>query len=132
MGSSNGGMTALEIAIRHPQPLAAAYLKANPDRQGLRAMFDNDRARMLAFRDFRDSAIRAIEAPALILDGDEDVVLPEHALGLSHLMPQARLVILPGGHGEYLGEVCKRNPHSKIPALTVAAIEEFLDAFAVH
>ena len=90
-------------------------------------MFDKDRVRMLAFQDFSDSDIHRIQAPKLVLDGDEDVVLPEHALALFHILPHAQLAILPGGHGEYLGEICARKPNSKIPALTVAIIEQFLD-----
>ena len=163
IGFSNGGLSALQIAIRHPQlvnrlvlastpykrsgmragffeglqratlkdmpqPLQDAYFKADSDPKGLQAMFDKDRVRMLGFRDFRDSDIHAIQAPALVLDGDQDVVLPEHALGLFHLLAHAQLAILPGGHGEYLGEICARNPHSKVPALAVAVIEEFLDS----
>jgi pimeloyl-ACP methyl ester carboxylesterase len=42
-------------------------------------MFDRDPNRMLAFRDFNDADLHAIAAPVLILDGDADVVRPEHA-----------------------------------------------------
>ncbi len=111
-----------------PEPLQEAYLKANPDPKGLQAMFDRDRDRMLAFKDFSDSDIRGVEAPVLILNGDSDVVRPDYALALSHLLPHAQLAILPGGHGECLGEICARDKNSKIPALAAAIIEEFLDA----
>jgi pimeloyl-ACP methyl ester carboxylesterase len=162
-GFSNGGMSCLQVAFRHPQlvnklvlastpykrdsmqpgffqglqhatlndmppQLKAAYLKANPDPKGLQAMFDRDRNRMLAFKDFSDSDLRAIAAPVLILDGDADVVRPEHALALLHLVPHGQLAILPGGHGEYLGEVCARDKNSKIPALVTTLIEQFLAA----
>jgi pimeloyl-ACP methyl ester carboxylesterase len=111
-----------------PQPLKEAFLKANPDPEALKAMFDRDHARMLAFEDFRDSDIRGIQTPALVLDGDADVVRPEHALALSRLLPHARLAIQPGGHGEYLGEVCTTDRNSNIPALMATMIEWFLDA----
>ena len=162
IGFSNGGTTALQIAIRHPnrvnklvlfsatykrsgtqpgvfegfkdaslekslpQPLKDAYLKANSDLKGLQTMFDRDLARMLAFKDISDAQIKAIQAPALIINGDADLVRPEHALELSHALPRARLAILPGGHGEYIGESCSTNKNSKIPQLTTAMIEEFL------
>lgn len=74
-----------------------------------------------------DAAIQAIRAPTLVLNGGADVVLPGHALALSHVLPHAQLAILPGTHGEYLGEICARNPSSKIPALVTTVIEEFLD-----
>lgn len=163
MGFSNGGTTALQIAIRHPQivnklvlcsatykrsgmvprffegfehatldnmpkPLQAAYLKANPDLQGLKRMFERDVARMKAFTDIPDSAIQAIQSPALVINSDQDVVMPEHALELSRLLAHGQLAILPGAHGEYIGEICSRDPNSKIPSLVTAIIESFLKA----
>ncbi len=161
MGFSNGGTTALQIAIRHPelvnnlvlasatykrdgmqpgffegfknaslenmpQPLKDAYLKANPDPKGLQAMFDRDVARMVAFKDISDADIKAIQAPALVINGDAEVVRAEHALELSRTLPHAKLAILPGGHGEYIGEICAAEKNSKIPALVTAMIEAFL------
>ena len=109
-----------------PQPLKEAYLKANPDPKGLQTMFDRDVARMVAFRDISDSDIQAIQAPALVINGDADVVRTEHALALSRALPHARLAILPCGHGEYIGEICAADKNSKIPALVTAMIEAFL------
>ncbi|HTL57864.1 MAG TPA: alpha/beta hydrolase [Candidatus Limnocylindrales bacterium] len=109
-----------------PPPLKEAYLKANPDSKGLQAMFDRDVARMAGFKDIPDAAIKSIQAPALILNGDTDVVRPEHALELFHTLPHAKLAILPGGHGECIGEICSPDKDSKIPALVVALIEAFL------
>jgi pimeloyl-ACP methyl ester carboxylesterase len=110
-----------------PQPLKEAYLKANPDPKGLQAMFERDVARMVAFKDIGDTDIQAIQAPALVINGDAEVVRVEHALALSRALPHARLAILPGGHGEYIGEICAADPNSKIPALVIAIIEAFLN-----
>jgi pimeloyl-ACP methyl ester carboxylesterase len=161
LGFSNGGTTALQIAIRHPArvnrlvlasatyrrdgmqagffegmrqaalehmpgPLKDAYLEANPDPAGLRTMFDRDVARMLAFSDIDDADVRGIEAPALVINAHAEVVRVEHALALSRTLPHAQLAILPGGHGDYIGEICAANPHSRVPDLVVAMIEEFL------
>ncbi|MEO6001992.1 MAG: alpha/beta hydrolase [Opitutus sp.] len=162
MGFSNGGTTALQIAIRHaglvnrlvlasatykrdglrpgffegfqqasleksmPQSLKEAYLKANPDPKGLQTMFDRDVARMADFRDISDTEMKAVLAPSLILNGDADVVRSEHALEMSRLLPHAKLVILPGAHGEYIGEICAANKNSKMPTLVTAMIDEFL------
>jgi pimeloyl-ACP methyl ester carboxylesterase len=109
-----------------PPPLKEAYLKANPDLQGFQAMFDRDVARMVGFQDISDSLIQGIQAPALVLNGDAEVVRVEHALELSRTLPHARLAILPCGHGDYLGDVCTPNPDSPLPALVTALIEEFL------
>ena len=109
-----------------PQPLKDAYLKANPDPKGLKAMFDRDVARMAVFKDISDADIRGIQAPALVINGDAEVVRADHALELSCTLPHAQLAILPGGHGEYIGEICSRDAHSPIPALVTAMIQGFL------
>jgi pimeloyl-ACP methyl ester carboxylesterase len=109
-----------------PQPLQAAYLKANPDPDGLRRMFERDVARMAGFMDIPGDKIRSIQAPSLVLNGDSEIVLVEHALELFRTLPRASLAILPGGHGDYLGEICSPDKNSKLPALVVAMIEEFL------
>ncbi|MEQ1831484.1 MAG: alpha/beta hydrolase [Candidatus Eisenbacteria bacterium] len=111
-----------------PQPLKDAYLKVNPDPQKLRAMHDKDAARMQSFTDVPDEQVRAVRATTLVLIGDQDIVKPEHALELTRLIPGARLAILPGGHGDYLGERVVSRPDSKYPPITVRLIEEFLDA----
>ena len=109
-----------------PQPLKDAYLDANPDPKGLDAMFHRDVARMVAFKDISDTDIKAIQAPALVINGDAEAVSTEHALLLYRTLPHAQLAILPGGHGDYIGEICTPEPHSKIPAMVVLMIGKFL------
>lgn len=111
-----------------PQPLKEAYLKVNNDPKGLEAMFHRDVARMVAFKDIPDAAIKAIQAPALVINGDAEVIRADHALELAHTLPHARLAILPGGHGEYIGEICAPDPNSKLPAMVTEMIEAFLQA----
>ena len=110
-----------------PEPLKAAFLKISPDTNKLRNMHDKDRARMLVFKNWNDEEIHSIQSPTLIIIGNRDIVTPEHALKMSHIIPHAELMIVPGVHGSFIGEVCTVTKESKIPALTVAAIEEFLD-----
>lgn len=110
-----------------PQPLQDAYLKANPDHKGLQRMFERDVARMMAFKDIGEADIRSIRAPALVINGDAEIVRVEHALALARTLPHARLAILPGGHGEYIGEIEAADRHSKIPVLVAAMIEAFLE-----
>ena len=109
-----------------PRPLQEAYLKANPDPKGLQSMFDRDVARMAAFKDISDGEIKSIQAPTLVLNGDADVVLSEHALELSRTLPHARLAILPGGHGHYIGEIESPDKNSKLPIWVTTMIEDFL------
>ncbi len=110
-----------------PQPLKEAFFKINADNTALQNMHDKDRDRMLAFKDWTEDDIRSIQAPALIIVGNNDFVTNEHALKMSQVIPKGELVILPGSHGSCIGEICAAEKGSKIPELTVAAIEEFLD-----
>ena len=90
-------------------------------------MFDRDVARMVAFKDISDADIKAIQAPALVINGHAEMVRAEHALVLSRTLPQAQLAILPGGHGDYIGEICAADKNSKLPDLVTALIERFLE-----
>ena len=76
--------------------------------------------------DMNEADIRNIQAPALVVIGDADIVRPEHAVERFRLMPDARLMVLPGGHGEYLGEMTtlKQKGCGHYPA--VELIEAFL------
>jgi len=109
-----------------PAPLKEAFLAVNPDPRALQTMHDKDAARMREFRDWSDDSLRSIKAPALIINADRDVIKNEHALAMSRLVPNARLLIVPGNHGSYLGEACAIVPGSKIPELVVKFVEEFL------
>jgi pimeloyl-ACP methyl ester carboxylesterase len=110
-----------------PQPLKDAFLRVNPDVQQLKTMHDKDAARMQSFQDVSDEAVRSVRAPALIVVGDQDIVKPEHAVELARLMSGARLLILPGGHGDYLGEAVMTQKDTRYPELTAQLIEDFLD-----
>jgi pimeloyl-ACP methyl ester carboxylesterase len=161
-GFSNGGNTAMQIAIRHPDivrklvlgstfykragfppefweslmtaelddmppQLREAYKKTAPDTSGLITMFTKDKTRMLEFTDWREESISSVKMPALIILGDQDVIRPEHAVEMFRLLPNARLSILPGTHGAYIGEVTTGMGNNKILSLTVSMIEEFLN-----
>jgi pimeloyl-ACP methyl ester carboxylesterase len=140
LGFSNGGTTALQVAIRHPEKvshlvicsalvsrdgahdefwnfmkhakieympreLKDAYTRVAPDSSGLQAMHDRCAARMVNFVDIPAEQIRSVKAPVLIVTGDRDVCSVEHMLALHRSMEGSRLAVLPGGHGEYMGEI---------------------------
>jgi pimeloyl-ACP methyl ester carboxylesterase len=111
-----------------PQPLKDAFLAVNPDPAKLKTMHDKDAERMRHFTDVPDADLRAIGAPTLIVIGDRDIVKPEHAIELTHLIPNARLIVLIGGHGDYLGEAIMTQRATRAPELTAGLVEEFLDA----
>lgn len=162
-GFSNGGTTALQIAIRHPElvdklivasalckrngvpsqfwgfmeqarlenmleQLKEAYKKVAPDTSGLQVMHDKDAKRMVDFKDIPDEKIKSIKAPTLIIIGDKDVITPEHAIEMHRLIANSELVIIPGGHGEYIGEITTLKPdYKESDFVAVPMIESFLD-----
>jgi pimeloyl-ACP methyl ester carboxylesterase len=111
-----------------PQPLKDAFLRSNPDPAKLRVMHDKDLERMQNFVDTTDAEVRSVKAPTLVLLGEHDVPTVEHGLELTRLFPRAELIVLPGGHGEYLGELIFGKPGSPYPKLSAGLIEAFLDA----
>jgi pimeloyl-ACP methyl ester carboxylesterase len=163
LGFSNGGTTALQMGIRHPQRVrrlvvASAnykrsampdgfwesmanarfsdmpqrykdiYLDITGDPARLMAMFTRSSQRMQRFADIPDAKIKSIAAPVLVMTGDRDVIRPEHAVELFRALPDARLCILPGGHGSYFGEIMTPEVPDRVPARFVEIVEEFLGA----
>ncbi len=162
LGFSNGGNTAMQIAIRRsnlvdklviissfykregmipgffegmqlatlenmPILLKTYYLQINNDQKGLQRMFNKDKERMLHFKDWRDEDLASIKNPSLIISGDKDVVTTEHTVKMSQIIPNAQLMILPGTHGSFIGEICAVEEGSKLPESTVTIIKEFLN-----
>ena len=108
-----------------PQPLKDAFLKEDPDTNALYKMYKRDVTRMRSFPDISEDLMKTIKAPAFIIIGDADVVQPEHAVEMYRLLPHAKLAILPGIHGEYLGEITTPQDSTLIAA-TVSMINKFL------
>ncbi|SEL91522.1 alpha/beta fold hydrolase [Parapedobacter koreensis] len=162
LGFSNGGTTALQVAIRYPDlvgsiiaasalckrsgvpfqfwdfmkqarlenmptPLKEAYKEVAPDPDGLQIMHDRDAKRMVDFKDIPDEQLQSIKAPTLILIGDQDVITPEHAIEMHKLIAHTRLAIIPGRHGEYIGEVTTLKPNYRDDNFVVPIIENFLE-----
>ena len=110
-----------------PQPLKDAFLRVNPDTALLRRMHDKDARRMQTFEDVPDDRVRSVRAPTLVVLGDRDIVRVEHAVALTRLFPEARLLVLPGGHGDYLGEAVMTRRETRLPELTAGLIDTFLN-----
>ena len=109
-----------------PQQLKDAYLAVNRDLKGLEAMCNKDIQRMLGFKDWQDADLQSITMPAFVIGSDNDVMTPEHAVEMYRLLPHAQLAILPGGHGEYIGEITTpQNP--TFIAATVSMLVNFLE-----
>lgn len=110
-----------------PEQLKEAYQQVAADPAGLQVMHDKDAKRMVDFKDIPDAKIRSIKAPALIIIGDKDVITPEHAIEMHRLMDNSQLAVIPGGHGEYIGEITTLTAGYKSSDFVVPMIENFLD-----
>lgn len=161
-GFSNGGTTAVQIAIRHPeivnrmilgsalckrngvpaqfwdfmkqatlanmpQQLKDAYKQVAPNANGLQIMHDKDVKRMVNFKDIPNEQIKSIKARTLIIIADKDVITPEHAIQMQRLIAGSALAIIPGVHGEYIGEITTLPSHSKEANYVIPMIESFLN-----
>src|SRR5258705_8494363 len=63
----------------------------------------------------------------MIIAGDRDVTRLEHAIELSRLFPDARLLVLPGGHGDYVAEASSAPTDTDYAEITARLVEPFLD-----
>jgi pimeloyl-ACP methyl ester carboxylesterase len=110
-----------------PKALRDAYLAASPH-PDLTRFVAKTVAMMRSFADIPEEKLRAIEAPTLVMLGDEDVILPEHAVQLSKLVKHGQLAIFPGvQHGTYLGVAESPAPSPQLFDFAVATIARFLD-----
>lgn len=161
-GFSNGGNTAMQVAIRHPElvrklVIASAFykregmvegffkglahatiddmpaylkedfLRVTPDQGKLQNMFEKDKARMVNFEDWDEEELACIKAPALIIMGDRDVMKVAHGAAIAEKITGAELLVVPGGHGSFIGEASDENRGGKLLPFTVAVIEDFLE-----
>lgn len=110
-----------------PAQLKDGYKKVAADTNGLQLMHDRDAKRMVNFKDIPDEQIKTITVPTLIIIGDKDVITPEHALELHRQIANSELAIIPGGHGQYIGEITTITPDFKESDLVIPMIEKFLD-----
>lgn len=109
-----------------PAPLKDAYIKVARDKSKLIVMHDKDRDRMLRFKDWNDNDLKSITAPVLVVSGDKDIISPEHTVEMHRLIPNSRLMILPGNHGGYLGEICSSETGNNQTEVTANLIRSFL------
>ena len=88
-------------------PWQEGYARVAPNPEDWPALLDKIKELDLWFQGWPPETIRSIEAPALVIVADSDVVLPEHAIELFRLLgggvpgdleglPRSRLAVLPG------------------------------------
>ena len=162
IGFSNGGMVALQLALRHPEvvhklvlcssfsshagfipmlrdafaqppnaanmpaPLRDAYLAAAPH-PDLANFVTKTVAMMRSFHDLDAATLHSISVPVLVMDGDRDVITPEHEAELARTVPHGELAIFPASqHGEYIGAAESPHPGARLLAHGIETIETFL------
>jgi len=79
-----------------PRELQDAYLETAAHPEELPVFFRKSVERMRGFEGWTDEQIRSIKAPALIVLGDRDIVLVDHAARMQRLLPDAQLAVVPG------------------------------------
>lgn len=121
-GLAQGTLADMPAVYHH-----AALALNGGDRDSLQRLFELDRTRMLTSTDVPDDSLRAIAAPALVIVADRDVITVEGTARLARTLPDARLLVLPGNHGDYLGERGASGGTAGSVALTAPHLLAFLD-----
>jgi hypothetical protein len=57
--------------------------------------------------------------------GDQDIVTIEHFLKMSRLIKGCRLMVVPGNHGDFIGQLEVRKQGSSTPASVMQLVEAF-------
>ena len=129
-GMVDGFWSGLEAATFEsmPQVYVDADIAVSGDPQHARRMFELDHALMLGFTDWPDDLPASIIARTLIVVGDEDVVTVDHAVRLRSVIPEACLLVVPGFHGQYLGERLAAGGDLAAMHATLPLLLGFLDA----
>ena len=127
IGWSDGGIIALELAMRHPEKirrLASTGANLWPDSTALlpglwkdeKKYFDSQTGKAKITSEEKNSwkvfmldweqpnislaSLRKIQTPSLIISGDHDIIRIEHTVRIFQNIPKAELWILPdSGHG---------------------------------
>lgn len=109
-----------------PKSLQENFLKLNPNEQKLQNMFEKDSRRMQHFKDWDEAVLKSIQAPTLLINGDQDVVRNEHILEMNKLIPNSQVFFIPATHGSYLMPDMDGNLDQKCIEKTTKKILSFL------
>lgn len=102
------GFGEMRPEMLHGSPWHEEYLRIAPRPDDFATLFAKKTAMDQQIKDVPAEAVRALEAPLLIIIGDSDLVRPEHAVEMFRLlgggvfgdmppgMPNSQLAILPG------------------------------------
>lgn len=115
-GFSDGGITALLTAIKHPDLLSKIIISGvNTSPDGLKKIHlitykfnyfftkSNRIKMMLTEPDITDEMLKAIKIPAIITAGSNDMIRRAHIKHIADCIPGSKLTVFPGElHGSYV------------------------------
>ncbi len=101
------GLAEMKPEMMFGSPWHEEYMRIAPRPEDFATLFAKKTQMDRGIQDLPAEAIEAIEAPTLLIIGDSDIVLPEHAVEMFRLLgggvmgdlaglPRSRLAILPG------------------------------------
>ena len=111
-----------------PAVYAEADVAVSRDPEHARRMFELDQRLMLGFEDFPDDLVASVGAPTLVVGADRDVIRAGHFVELASLLPDGRLLVVPGIHGDYLGEILAAAGDDRAMRAFLPYLTAFLDA----
>lgn len=110
-----------------PEVYRKAYLEVAPNPDDLGALTPKLMRNLLSFEGWTDAELGQIKAPTMIVQANQDIMPLEQVAAMARAIPDAQVVVFPGGHGTYLGEVMAAVPGSRLPEYATGIILEFLD-----
>lgn len=111
-----------------PEPYRKAYLAVAPNPRDLENLTPKIMQNLLGFPGWTEEHLGTIKARTMIIQANQDIAPLAHIAAMAEAIPNAQVLVLPGGHGSYLGEVMAAIPGSRLPDYTTGLILEFLDA----
>ncbi len=111
---------------RMPQVLKDEYRRIAPNPGDLPVLVKKEMKMLTHLKNIPLKDMKGILSPALILIGEHDIIQPRHAAEMAKLIRGSRYVVLPGGHGSYLGQADAPVVGVDMPKTTAAMIAEFL------
>jgi pimeloyl-ACP methyl ester carboxylesterase len=78
-----------------PPEWVQEYARKNPDPKGFPTLLAKIKQFAVSWKGMTTEEIKSIQAPVLIILGDDDIVRPEHAVEMFRLLPHAKLAVLP-------------------------------------
>jgi pimeloyl-ACP methyl ester carboxylesterase len=91
-------------------------------------MYEKDSQRMINFEDFGPDTLENLACPVFLIGGDQDVVKGKHFTEMQQQIPNARLMVLPANHGNYMMKDFDGQIDKELIDFTILQIQKFLES----